>query len=111
MRQATFDGYYEEVRITPGGNRCESGARMSVGPGLAAADFRELREGEVRGDGSSTPAPRSGEPTLGGTIIQPEGIIGALCTHDHHPLSPYVRNPVTLHYRVNRKVFSHACIY
>jgi hypothetical protein len=34
MRQAAFDRYYEEVKMTPGGNRCEPGALMSVGPGL-----------------------------------------------------------------------------
>jgi hypothetical protein len=34
MRQAAFDRYYEEVKMIPGGNRCEPGALMSVGPGL-----------------------------------------------------------------------------
>jgi hypothetical protein len=48
MRQAAFDGYYEEVEIIPGRTRCESGALMSVGPGLAAADFGELRNDELR---------------------------------------------------------------
>ena len=40
MRQAAFDGYYEEVKIIPGGNRCESGALMSVGPGLCGRGLR-----------------------------------------------------------------------
>jgi hypothetical protein len=34
MRQAASDGYYEDVKIIPGGSRCESGTLMSVGPGL-----------------------------------------------------------------------------
>ena len=40
MRQAASEGYYEEVEIIPGGNRCESGALMSVGPGLCGRGFR-----------------------------------------------------------------------
>jgi len=42
MRQATFDGYYEEVKTIPGGNRCESGALMSVGPGLCGRGLRRM---------------------------------------------------------------------
>jgi hypothetical protein len=42
-------------------------------------NFREILRGEVHGDSSSSPSPRSEGPTLGGAIIQPEGIIRVLC--------------------------------
>jgi hypothetical protein len=35
---------------------------------MRRVNFAELREGEVHGDGLSTPSPRSGGPTLGGAI-------------------------------------------
>src|SRR5215208_2351432 len=38
------------------------------------------------------PIAPSGGPNQG-AMIHPSGIIGVLCTHNRHPLSPYIRNP------------------
>jgi hypothetical protein len=55
----------------------------------APANFRELRQGEVR----SAPSPRSEGLSLGGAIIQPESIIRVLCMAGYESPRLYIRNP------------------
>src|SRR5215213_1282392 len=54
-------------------------------------NFLEFHAGEVHVEGSSTLAPRPGEPALGGSIIRPRGIIGVLCMTGYEPPRLYIR--------------------